>query len=193
MAQSLQALFPGMKPQPKALNAFESAAREIAARASLKVLLWGPTDPANDVAKKRLELCEKLNRMGHQADLSEKTLSPSVLRASGLNLTVAELLEAQRYDYIVVFMDSPGSLAEVHDFAKEPGLARKMLICVDGAHRNGYSAHGALRIFEGNNGRLHWFDRPRDLTECHLSTCVLDQIAKVFEAKQWALVDREAN
>jgi hypothetical protein len=87
-------------------------------------------------------------------------------------------------------MVSPGAIGEVHDFAKTRHLACKMMVCVDEQHKDGYSAGGALRIFEGLNGKLDWFKAPQDLTECHLATRVLRQVEKAREAKCWELLDR---
>jgi len=103
-----------------------------------------------------------------------------------LNLTVAEFLMAKNFDYVICLMDSPGSIAEVHDFAKIPNIASKMMICVDIDNSEGYSAH-TLRIFEGYNGKIDWFEKPKDILECHLKTRVIDQIQKVAESRQWEI------
>lgn len=164
-------------------DALLAAARDIADRTRLRILLWGPSIVTTDVGKKRLQIRDNLRTLGHDAHLGEDLWTPE-LRGCGLNLSVVELLQAQQYDYIVVLMDSAGSVGEVHDFARIPSLASKMMICVDAQHRQGYSAQGVLRIFEGHNGKLDWFDKPADIVQCNLATRVLSQIAKVAEAKQ---------
>lgn len=167
-----------------------AAAETIRRNVPLQVLLWGPGPNGGDLYEKRVQLRTRLRQLGHYVDFSEDVCSPSSLQAGGLNLTVAELVQAHAYDYIVCLMASPGSIGEVHDFAKYKQIAARMMICVDRDHRSGYSAQGVLRIFEGHNGRLDWFERPTDLQDCHLVTRVLDQIQKVSEAKQWELVSR---
>lgn len=170
-----------------AMDALMGAAANIRGRSKLKVLIFGPGPSKRAIYKKRCEIREQLTRLGHQADFAEDVWTPQALESSGLNLSVAEYLQAKAYDYIVCLMASPGSIGEVHDFAKDKKLASKMMICVDETHKSGYSAQGVLRIFEGRNGKLDWYESPRDVEECYLSGRVLQQIEKVSEAKQWEL------
>lgn len=160
---------------------------DVTKRSNLLILLWGPGASSGGLYVKRCEIKNALTRLGHVVHFSEDIWTPDVLSQSGLNLSVAEFIQAKAYDYIVCMMSSPGAIGEVHDFARFPRLARKMLICVDHIHEAGYSAQGVLRIFEGNHGRLDWFNSPTDLEECHLATRVLSQISKVAEARQWIL------
>jgi hypothetical protein len=104
--------------------------------------------------------------------------------AGGINLSVAELLQAREYEYIFSIMGSPGSIGEVHDFCHMPEIAHKMTICINEEHLSGYSGQGVLRIFEGNHGRIEKFKFPEDITECHLLGRVVDQVEKCAEAKQ---------
>jgi len=164
-----------------------SIARELKARISLRILLWGPGTGGGKVYEKRAELKEKLTKLGHVAHFSEDVCTSELLARTGLNLSVAELIQAQRYDYVICLMASPGSIGEVHDFARIRRIAVKMMICIDQNHKSGYSGLGVLRIFEGYNGKVDWFSSPTDLTDCHLATRVLDQIHKVAETKQWEL------
>jgi hypothetical protein len=164
-----------------------AAAEDIKRQAELKVLIWGPGSSGGDLYTKRCELRKHLQKFGHEVVFSEDVCAPDTPVRSGLNLTVAEFLQAKAYDYIVCLMASPGSIGEVHDFAKIKKFARKMMICIDSCHKSGYSTQGTIRIFEGFNGKVDWFENPTDLSECHLATRVLDQIHKVTEARQWEL------
>lgn len=155
----------------------------------LRILVWGSGENAGELYEKRLQIRDSLNNLGHDANFSEDLLSPDGLMAGGLNVSIEECLQAMAVDYIICLMVSPGSIGEVHDFAKKRHLARKMMVCVDQQHEDGYSAKGALRIFEGFNGKLDWFRVPEDLTECHLATRVLCQVEKTFEAKTWEFLD----
>lgn len=176
----------GIAPQQNAAeNSLMAAAADMQKRSKLKVLIWGPGPSDEVLYKKRCEIREQLIRLGHQADFSETVWTPQKLEASGLNLTVAEYLQSKSYDYIICIMASPGSIGEVHDFAKDKYIACKMMICLDESHKSGYSAHGTLRIFEGQNGKIDWFENPIDIKKCYLSGRVLQHIQKVNEAKQW--------
>lgn len=165
-------------------DVIEGMAKEIRRGAKLKLLIWGPGPSHADLHAKRCEIRDSLRLYGHTADFSEDVWTPERLAASGLNLTHAEYLQAKAYDYIICLMASPGSIAEVHDFARDRRIARKMMVCVDQLHSDGYTAEGILRVFEGHNGKLDWFQTPTDLTDCHLATRVVNQVSKVSEAKQ---------
>jgi hypothetical protein len=176
----------GFRPGADILDAI---AADIRNRSRLSVVVWGPGPAGSDLYEKRCTIRAKLRELGHSADFSEEVWNPERLRRSGLNIKVAEFIQAKSYDYIICLMTSPGSIGEVHDFANHPQLASKMMICVDVTHKTGYSALGALRIFEGHNGRLDWFTAPIDLTECHLASRVLEQVDRVAEAKQYLMTN----
>lgn len=160
-------------------------AQSLIDRSYLSVLVWGPGKQGDkDFYRKRVQIRDKLKELGHKAEFSEDILTPSVIEAGGINLSVAELLQAREYEYIVTIMSSPGSIGEVHDFCHMPKIAHKMMICINEEHLSGYSAQGVLRIFEGNHGRIEKFKFPDDITDCHLLTRVVNQVMKCAEAKQ---------
>jgi hypothetical protein len=161
--------------------------KDIRESISLRTLIWGPGQQGSSLYIKRHEIRDVLHKLGHTADFSEEIWRPQALSQSGLNLSVADLLHAKTYDYIVCLMSSIGSISEIHELAKSPKLAHKMLICVDSDYREGNRIGGVLRVFEGHHGKLDWFDNPSDLEECHLATRVIDQVCKVAEAKEWEI------
>ena len=152
----------------------------------LKILIWGPGPGAGDLYAKRLQIKAALESQGHTVVFSEDEITPDLLERTGLNLSVAEYLEAMSFDYVVCLMASPGAIGEVHDFAHKPGIATKMTICIDQDHEEGYSAHTVLRVFEGLHGRIDWFKTPEDIRDCHLATRVVSQVTKLAEARQWS-------
>jgi hypothetical protein len=156
----------------------------------LNVLIWGPSESDSQLYQKRLEIKLRIDSLGHRACFPESFLPNDLPGIRGLNLKITEYLQCQTFDYIICLMVSPGSIAEVHDFANKRDLACKMMVCIDQAHSTGYSSHGALQIFEGFNGRLDWFHNPIDLQDCHLATRILTQIEKTSDAKTWELLDR---
>jgi hypothetical protein len=160
-------------------------AQSLIARSPLSVLIWGPGEQGDkDLYGKRVQIRDKLRELGHDAEFSEDLITPDVIGVGGINLSVAELLQAREYEYIVSIMGSPGSIGEVHDFCHNPEIAHKMTICINEEHLSGYSAQGVLRIFEGNHGRIEKFKFPDDITGCHLLTRVVNQVTKCAEAKQ---------
>lgn len=148
----------------------------------LKILILGPQKSEADLYKKRSTLKDKIIELGHDVKFFEDYMSKEYLARSGLNLSTKEYQEAiLDYEYIICLMDSPGTIGEVHDFGRSPTIASKMTICIDKKNNDGYSAH-FLRIFEGNHGRIDWYES-KDILECNLSTRIIDQIMKVYEAK----------
>jgi len=153
----------------------------------LRILILGPGRTGGDIYVKRCQIRDIMTQLGHEAHFCEELLTPDLLQRSGLNLGVAEYVQALTYDYIICLMASPGSVGEVHDFARNKKMAAKMMICVDGKHKGGYSAQSVIRIFESYNGKIDWFDYPADITHCHLASRVVEHIEKIAERKQWEL------
>lgn len=166
----------------------QMAAQVLNRQTRLTIVVLGPGESGGDIYEKRCALRDALVGRGHEAYFLEDVLTPEVLTASGLNLSVAEYMIAMQADYVVCLMTSPGAIGEVHEFAGKRDLACKMMVCIDNRHQDGYSAHGILRVFEGLHGRIDWFEYPADIRDCHLSTRVMNQIQKVVESKQSELV-----
>lgn len=159
--------------------------QEIIYRSRLSVLIWGPGEKQNELLfKKRIQIRDKLRAFGHEADFSEDILTSNALSAGGINLSVAELIQASGYEYIVCIMASPGSIGEVHDFCHMPKIVHKMTICLDEQHLSGYSGQGLIRIFEGNHGHLEKFKFPQDINSCNLLGRVVYQVENRAAAKQ---------
>lgn len=159
----------------------------ILSQAKLKIVILGPDPNAGDLYKKRCDIRDKLISLGHIAHFCEDICKPEILK--GLNLSVAEFIILNQYDYIICMMCSFGTVGEVHDFGKNPSIARKMMICADRQHRSGYSAKSVINIFEGYNGKMDWYEYPTDIRDCHLMARVIDQIEKVAERKQWEIIN----
>lgn len=165
----------------------EAFSQDMKNKKPLIVLIFGPGSSGGDIYKKREEIRDKIRELGHIAYFGEEYCTPEKLVANGLNLEVAEYLLAKKCDYIICLMASPGSIGEVHDFAKYPEIATKMMICIDKQHSEGYSALGTLRIFQGYNGKIDWFEYPKDIIECHLKTRVVYQIESVAQRIQYEI------
>lgn len=164
---------------------------QIRRQAKLKVLVFGPGKSGGKFYIKRCEIRDAIRKSGYDADFPEETYQQGI-HADGINATLLEFVAAVKiYDYVVCLMESPGSIGEVHDFGKFPDIERKMMICVRSEYKkSGYSGGGTLRIFEGGNGKVDWFEYPKDLVECNLKGRVMDQIQKVAEKKQFEIASR---
>jgi hypothetical protein len=99
-------------------------------------LVWGPNPASTDpIATARLKLRDALRAVGHVADFSEELYDP----ASTLSAFAQQVAQAEAYDVIFSIPGSFGAVAEVHDFARLPGISRKVIAFVDELHMQGYS------------------------------------------------------
>src|SRR5262249_50911171 len=101
---------------------------------SLVVLIWGPGPSGADLHDKRIQIRGMLRERGDVALFSEEL--DMVCRDFKASARAKELVQANRADFIVVLYSSPGSIAEVHDFAHfTQQLGSKMLVFIDSRHR----------------------------------------------------------
>src|SRR5215213_449981 len=97
-------------------------------RIALSILVWGP-DPNRDsvVARKRREIRDTLLGLGHNAMFSED-ISP---KSKHLSLKSLEFAQAQAAHLIIILLeDSPGAVAEAHDFCNHPEIAPKVCVLI---------------------------------------------------------------
>jgi hypothetical protein len=151
-------------------------------RTPLAVLVWGPGLSDSDLYKKRLQIRAVLRSEGYAAVFSEEIDADS--GDLGNSAKARELLQALAADFIVVIHGSPGSVAEVHDFAGFIGdLGRKMLIFIDSQHVGGYSYTGALKELQTVYNNVHTYRYPEDIEQCHLIAAVRSRLTVLRWAK----------
>lgn len=146
---------------------FEKQYREFLMRSrevSLSILVWGQSPASQSrVAKKRVEIRDELQRLGHHAVFSEDL--PNI---EGFSEKSKEFAQAQAADLVMILLeDSPGALAETHDFCNHPEIAPKLTVMVPSKYRGGYSAKGAVMDFDAAFGGVFWYDDD-DIDACHL-------------------------
>jgi hypothetical protein len=108
---------------------------EEAARVPVAVLVWGPgINSSGSLARVRAELRAKLRQNGHAALYSEELYDPQK------SLRLQELAQAQEFDLVISLPGTPGSLAEVHDFASDRRVSNKLMAFLNQQHISGYSA-----------------------------------------------------
>jgi hypothetical protein len=149
-------------------------------RISLNILVWGPGKGGGALYEKRLQIRDVLRQQGHDARFSEDVRRKSKL--GKLSLRHEELLQALAADLIVTLYCSPGSIAEVHDFARLDVLGRKMLIFADEDTREGYGGQGLLRELLEDSKNVEYYT-PDDITQCHLLGKVQGKVRKLQLAK----------
>lgn len=147
----------------------------------LIVLVWGPGPSSGDLYLKRLQIRGELRKLGHTALFSEEIDADEP--APYFSSKMREFLQAKGADFIVVLQASPGSTAEVHDFAEFVlELGRKMLIFIDESAVHGYSYTGALQEMNMLYKNVETYSYPKDITDCNLLSAVKNKI-KIL---QWA-------
>ena len=158
---------------------FQQAVREV----PLTILIWGPGESGGQLFQKRLQIRSLLRHEGYAAVFSEE-IDNDFPTTEKLSSKAKEFMQALSADFIVVMQASPGSTAEVHDFANFLGLiGPKMLIFLDSAHSDGYSYTGALQELKTLFANVTLFKYPEDVDECRLATAVLEKAAVLRIAK----------
>ncbi len=105
-------------------------------RVPVAVLLWGPgMDSTSPLREVRLHLRAKLREAGHAAFLSEELYDPGL----PYPLRVQQINQAKNFDLVVSIPCTPGSIAEVHDFAVDRRVTSKLLVFLNEEHLGGYS------------------------------------------------------
>lgn len=136
-----------------------------AKRVSLTVLVWGPSpDSKSPIAKKRVEIRDKLIELGHNAMFSEEVDGGE----SELSAKSKEFAQAKAADLIIILPeDAPGAIGEAHDFCEYPDIAPKVFVLVPKKYRQGYSGRGLFRDLEKGYGAVCWYGEG-DMRSCEV-------------------------
>ena len=154
------------------------------AETPLCVLVWGPErEKGGQLYSKRRQIRRVLRANGYAAVFSEEVdIDCKVQYASS---RARELLEAVADDFIVVLYGSPGSIAEVHDFADlDEELGRKNVGFQDSRYMKGYGSSGLLHDLNTLYGNVHEYHYPADITKCHLLDAVEKRL-RVLRVAKW--------
>lgn len=112
-------------------------------RIPIASLIWGPSPAAGTaVANTRLALREILHNGGHLARFSEELLDSD----SPLSVFTQQVAQAEAYDIVFSIPDSPGSIAEIHDFARIPWLSNKVVAFLNSEWNDGYSNQSLIQL-----------------------------------------------
>lgn len=132
---------------------------------SLSILVWGPSPEADTpVARKRREIRDRLVDEGHYATFSEDVPGP----AGGMSWKTRELAQARAAHLVVIlYGDSPGAIAEAHDFCTDPDIAPKVLVIIPREFRTGYAGRGAIRDLDDAYRGVFWYTDD-DLSACRV-------------------------
>jgi hypothetical protein len=112
-------------------------------RVPIAALIWGAAPEVDTLlGKARVALRDALRDDGHLARFSEDLLDPNC----GHSLLAQQVAQAEAHDIVLSIPGSPGSIAEIHDFARIPGLSHKIVAFLDGAWSAGYSNQSLVQL-----------------------------------------------
>ena len=101
------------------------------------MLIWGPApDSQSPIGLIRKELRQLLREKGNLAMFSEEICDPNI----DFSIRLQQLIQAEQYDLIISIPETPGSIGEIHDFANDIRINKKILIFLDENFSKGYSA-----------------------------------------------------
>ena len=102
----------------------------------VSVLIWGPSPvSSSNIAQIRKSLRAKLRQEGNLAMFSEELCDENCT----FSIRLQQLVQAEQYDLIISIPETPGSIAEIHDFASDVRVNNKILIFLNSKFSNGYS------------------------------------------------------
>ena len=152
--------------------------RHVHSRGALKVFLCGskPEDLRFDL---RVQVKRVLNeRWGCRAFLGEEIDPRRVAPRVDADILSIEVHEAASSDLVVMFLGSPGTIAEVTAFALDAGINKKLVVFNDAIrqHERSFLNRGPLRLIDRE--RLIYYDARSDMPSPRL----LVQLDKVIAA-----------
>lgn len=140
----------------------------------LNILVFGPqvhTLSENDertrnLQNKRIEIRSELEGLGHNVAYAEDIVDPS-LSGPANNAILQEIAVMKEYDFVVVLIDSPGSISEATLISINPLIAQKSSLFLDSNYSEGLVAQ-ACQLSETIGAKFSYYTYPNDLVECNL-------------------------
>lgn len=106
-------------------------------------LIWGPNDNSGTpTANCRKKLKEELIRLGHYACYSEDLYDPTC----DISNLLQQAAQVEAFDIVFSIPDSPGSIAEINQFARVPFIGPKIVAYLDSAWDNGFANKALIDI-----------------------------------------------
>lgn len=145
-------------------------------RVPVAALIWGPAPSAKTpVASARVQLRDQLNSHGHHARFSEDLVDPK----STMSVTAQQMSQAEAFDVVFSIPDSPGSVAEIHDFARIPQLSHKVVAYLNADWNSGYANQSLIQMQSVVTCQIQLY-KPADLPGCIL-TSALEMVRRLQE------------
>lgn len=138
----------------------------------IAALVWGPNpSTTSKTARCRKKLKEELGNHQVYACYSEELFDPS-LKFSNLAQQVAQV---DAFDIVFSIPDSPGSIAEIHDFALIPGISSKIITFLDNKWSAGYSNQSLIQRSSSLSTQVRFYDKK------NLPHCIVEESINVIK------------
>lgn len=132
----------------------------------IAVLIWGPV-PTSTEGTVRLQLRDELQTRGHLANFSEDLIDPR----SPHSVMAQQATHVESHDIVFSIPTSPGSTAEIHDFARIPGLSHKIIAFLNQDWNNGYSNQSLIQLQSNATCQIQLYD-PRLSPDCIIDRAI---------------------
>lgn len=141
----------------------------------ISTLIWGPSPSSTScTANIRKLLKDELTQKGHYAKYSEELFDPTSAHSN----FAQQVAQAEAFDIIFSIPDSPGSIAEIHDFARIPYLSNKIITFLDKRWNDGYSNQALLALESNISCRVQLYE------DSNMSDFILSQAHKYVKTLQ---------
>ena len=147
-------------------------------RVPVSVLLWGPgIKSSSPLVHLRADIRSKLREKGHACFLSEEIHDPKL----PFSARTQELVQAQEFDLVVSIPCTPGSIAEVHDFASDRRVTAKMLVFLNKQHMKGYSAQSLQALSTILTLKIEYYPSEKELSA--IQEITFEHVQRIREMK----------
>lgn len=145
----------------------------------IAALIWGPA-PTSPDGVVRLKLKDELEKRGHLANFSEDLIDPS----SPHSVMAQQVAHAESHDIVFSIPTSPGSTAEIHDFARIPWLSHKIIAFLNQDWNNGYSNQTLIQLQSNATCQIQLYD-PTQTPDCIVNRA-LELVGRLQEVYYFA-------
>jgi hypothetical protein len=139
------------------------------------ILLWGPSLCHNtEISNLRENLQIILREKGHLADFSEDLCEDK----SDYSLLTQQAVQADAYDIVISIPDTPGSIAEIHDFSRIPHISHKIVVFLNSELDDGYSNKTLIELQSHTSCKVFSYD-----STC-FPNCIIDEVLRIVAKLQ---------
>lgn len=144
-------------------------------RVPIAALIWGPNpDGESSITQARVGLRDALVQNGHMADFSEDLFDSDSPHSN----LIQQAAQAEAYDIVFSLPDSPGSIAEVHDFARLPLISHKVVAFLNSEWNDGYANKSLMELQTYSTCKVKLYE------SCNLPECVVSTALEMVFALQ---------